>query len=83
MSIAAEQVADRRRLRERLRAVTLETTLAVSGLVAIAVRVLDGNFFPPQPRASPLDHRVRGPAVVSVAAAQSSSSRWLRRWHSS
>jgi hypothetical protein len=74
MSIAAEQVAGRQRLRERLRAVTLETKLAVSGLVAIAVHVLDDNFFQPQPQASPVDHRVSGlvpVAVVSVAAAQS------------
>jgi hypothetical protein len=75
MSIAAEQVAGRQRLRERLRAVTLETTLAVSGLVAIPVHVLDDNFIQPQPQASPLDHRVSGLAParrrVSVAAAQS------------
>src|SRR5437763_12546128 len=85
MSIAAEQAAGRQRLRERLRAITPETTLAVSGLVAIAIHVLHDNFFPPQPRASPLDYRVRGPvpvAVVSVAAARSSSSRWRRRWPS-
>jgi hypothetical protein len=71
MSIAAEHVADRQRLRERLTAVTLETKLAVSGFVAIAVPVLDDDFFQPQPGASPLDHRVRGlvpVAVVSVAA---------------
>jgi hypothetical protein len=43
MSIAAEHVADSQRLRERLRAVTLDTKLAVSGLVAIAIRVLDDN----------------------------------------
>jgi hypothetical protein len=60
MSIAAEQVADRQRLRDRLRAVTLDTTLAVSGLVAIAIHVLDDNVIPPQPQASPLDHRVSG-----------------------
>jgi hypothetical protein len=74
MSIAAEHVADRQRLRERLCAVTLETKLAVSGFVAIAVHVLDDNVFQPQPGASPLDHRVRGlvpVAVVSVAAARS------------
>jgi hypothetical protein len=43
-------------------------------LVAIAVHVLDDNFFQPQPGASPLDHRVSGlvpVAVVSVAAARS------------
>jgi hypothetical protein len=82
MSIAAEHVADRQRLRERLRAVSLETTLAVSGLVAIVVRVLDGNFIQPQPRTSPLDYRVSGPvpaAVVSAAAAQSSSSRTAKK----
>ena len=43
MSIAAEHVADRQRLRERLRAVTFDTKLAVRGLVAIAIRVLDDN----------------------------------------
>ena len=74
MSIAAEHVAGRQRLRERLRAITLDTTLAVSGLVAIAIHVLDDNFFQPQPGASPLDHRVSGLVpvpVVSVAAARS------------
>ena len=49
MSIAAEHVAGRQRLRERLRAITLDTTLAVRGLVAIAIHVLDDNFFQPQP----------------------------------
>jgi hypothetical protein len=74
MSIAAEPVADGQRLRERLRAITLETTLAVSGLVAIPVHVLHDNVIQPQPQASLLDHRVSGlapVAVVSVAAAQS------------
>jgi hypothetical protein len=74
MSIAAEHVAGRQRLRERLTAVTLETKLAVRAFVAIAVPVLDDNFFQPQPGASPLDHRVHGfvpVAVVSVAAARS------------
>jgi len=60
MSIAAQQAAGRQRLRERLHAITLETTLAVSGLVAIPVHVLDDNVIPPQPQASPLDHRVSG-----------------------
>jgi len=63
MSIAAEHVAGGQRLRERLRAITLDTTLAVSGLVAIAIHVLDDNFFQPQPGASPLDHRVSGPGT--------------------
>jgi hypothetical protein len=67
MSIAAEQVPGRQRLRERLRAVTLETKLAVRGFVAIAVHVLDDNFFQPRPGASPLDHRVSG--VVPAAGA--------------
>src|SRR6478752_6604858 len=61
MSIAAEHVSGRQRLRERLRAVTLDTKLAVRGLVAIAVRVLDDNFFQPQPRASPLDTAFAAP----------------------
>jgi hypothetical protein len=75
MSIAAEHVPDRQRLRERLRAVTLETKLAVSGLVAIAIHVLDDNFF--QCRSQGLRRsttRVGGlipVAVVSVAAARS------------
>ena len=82
MSIAAEHVAGRQRLRERLRAITLDTTLAVSGLVAIAIHVLDDNFFQPQPGASPLDHRVSGLVpvpVVSGAAARSCLKLWPRR----
>ena len=81
MRIAAEHVAGRQRLRERLRAITLDTTLAVSGLVAIAIHVLDDNF-QPQPGASPLDHRVSGLVpvpVVSVAAARSCLKLWPRR----
>jgi hypothetical protein len=72
MSIAAVHVADRQRLRERLHAGTLETKLAVSGFVAIAIHVLDDNFFQPQPGTSPLDHLVSGlvpVAILSVAAA--------------
>ena len=87
MSIAAEHVADRQRLRERLRAVSLETTLAVSGLVAIVVRVLDDNFIQPQPRTSPLDYRVSGPVPAAGAFPQPPrnppQAGRPRRWHSS
>ena len=51
-----------------------ETTLAVSGLVSIAVHVLDDKFFQPRPGTSLLDDPVGGlipVAVVSVAAARS------------
>ena len=50
----------------RIRTAQLETTLAVTGLVVIAVHVLDDSFFQPQPGTSARDHLVSG--LVPAAA---------------
>jgi dienelactone hydrolase len=56
---------------ERVRAAQLETKLAVAGFAAIAVHVLDDNFFQPQPGMSATDHLISGlvPLAILVAAA--------------
>jgi fermentation-respiration switch protein FrsA (DUF1100 family) len=60
-----------RGLLERIRTARLETTLAVTGFVVIAVHILDDNFFQPQPRTSAGDHLVSGlvPSAVFMGAA--------------
>ena len=71
MTVAAEQVADRTSTWARVRAAPLETHLAVAGLVAVALHVLDDNFFQPPPGTSAGDHIVSGlvPLVVVCAVA--------------
>ncbi len=55
----------------RIGAAGLETTLAVTCLVVIAVHVLDDNFFQPQPGTSAGDHLAGGlvPTAVLLGAA--------------
>ena len=55
----------------RIQAAERETKLAVAGVVAIAVHLLDDNFLQPQPGTSPLDHLASGlvPLAVLVAVA--------------
>jgi uncharacterized protein len=54
-----------------IRAARLETTLAVTSFVVIAVHILDDNFFQPQPGTSAGDHLVSGlvPFAAYVGAA--------------
>jgi uncharacterized protein len=60
-----------RGLLQRIAAAPLETTLAVTGFVAIAVHILDDNFSQPQPGTAADDHLVSGlvPAAVFLGAA--------------
>jgi uncharacterized protein len=66
---AAGQLAERGR--GLVRAAGVETALAVTALVVIAVHVLDDNFFQPQPGTLAGDHLVSGlvPAAVLLSAA--------------
>jgi uncharacterized protein len=69
---AASHLSERGRgLLERIRTARLETTLAVTGFVVIAVHILDDNFFQPQPGTSAGDHLVSGlvPSAVFLGAA--------------
>lgn len=69
---AANHLSEQRRgLLQRIRAARLETTLAVTGFVVIAVHILDDNFLQPQPGTSAGDHLVSGlvPLAVYVGAA--------------
>ena len=56
---------------QRIRAAGLETTLAVTGLIVIAVHIVDDNFLQPQPGTSAGDHLVSGlvPLAVYVGTA--------------
>ena len=73
MTVAAGPVADHTSTWARIRAAQLETKLAVAGLLAIVVHILDDNFFQPPPGTSVADHVVSGLAplviVCAVAAA--------------
>ena len=71
MAVAAEQVADRTSPWARVRAAPLEIQLAVAGLGAIALHLIDDNFFQPPPGTSAGNHLVSGlvPLVVVCAAA--------------
>jgi uncharacterized protein len=71
MTVAAEQVADCSSTWARVRAASLETQFAVAGLAAVALHVLDDNFFQPPPGTSAGDHVVSGlvPLVVVCAVA--------------
>jgi uncharacterized protein len=70
-SAAGNLSEQRRGLLERIRAARLETTLAVTGFVVIAVHILDDSFFQPQPGTSAGDHVVSGlvPAALFLGAA--------------
>ena len=71
MSVAADQVAERRGLWERVAAAEAETKVAVAAFAAIALHVLDDSFFQPEPGTSAADHLVSGliPVALLVGAA--------------
>ena len=71
MSVAADQVAGRRGLWERVAAVEVETKVALAAFAAIALHVLDDTFFQPEPGTSVADHLAAGliPLAVLVGAA--------------
>ena len=71
MSIAADQVAGRNGLWERISAAQAETKVAAAGFGVIALHVLDDTFFQPEPGTSVTDHLASGliPVAVLVGAA--------------
>ena len=71
MSVAADQVAERQSIWERVSAAQTETKIAVGGLGVIALHVLDDTFFQPEPGTSAADHLAAGliPVAVLVGAA--------------
>jgi fermentation-respiration switch protein FrsA (DUF1100 family) len=54
------------RVVQLIRAAGLETSLAVSGFVIVAVHVLDDRFFQPQPGTAAADHLVSGLVPTAV-----------------
>jgi dienelactone hydrolase/FtsH-binding integral membrane protein len=71
MSVAAEHVAERNRVWERVRAAAVETKVAVVSIGAVALHVLDDSFFQPEPGMSAADHIASGliPVALLVCAA--------------
>jgi uncharacterized protein len=71
VSVAADRVADRRGLWERVVAAEAETKVAVAAFGVIALHVLDDSFFQPEPGTSVSDHLASGliPVGVLVGAA--------------
>ena len=71
MSVAADHVAERHGLWERVAAAEAETKVAVAAFAAIALHVLDDTFFQPEPGMSAADHILSGlvPLALLVAAA--------------
>jgi uncharacterized protein len=72
VSVAAEHAPRRSRRWQRARAASLETQLALGGLAAVSLHVLDDSFFQPEPGTSVGDHLASGlvpVAVLAVAAA--------------
>ncbi len=71
MSLAADHVAHRHGLRERVAAAEAETKVAVAAIGVIALHVLDDSFFQPEPGMSAADHLVSGlvPLALLVGAA--------------
>ena len=70
MSVAADQVAERSSLWERVTAARAETKVATAAFAAIALHVLDDTFFQPEPGTSAADNLVSGlvPLAILVGA---------------
>jgi uncharacterized protein len=71
VSIAADEVADRRGLGERVSAAQVEIKVAAAAFGVIALHVLDDTFFQPEPGTSAADNLVSGlvPVAILVGAA--------------
>jgi uncharacterized protein len=71
VSVAADEVADRNGLWDRVSAAQAETKIAAAGFGVIALHILDDSFFQPEPGTSAADHLVSGllPVAVLVGAA--------------
>jgi len=71
VSIAADEVADRSGLGERVSAAQVEIKVAAAAFGVIALHVLDDTFFQPEPGTSAADNLVSGlvPVAILVGAA--------------
>jgi fermentation-respiration switch protein FrsA (DUF1100 family) len=71
MTIAAKELVEQQSAWQRIRAARLESTLAATALTAVALHVLDDNFFQPEPGTSAADHVISGvvPVVALLAVA--------------
>jgi uncharacterized protein len=71
VSIAADEVADRSGLEERVSAAQVEITVAAAAFGVIALHVLDDTFFQPEAGTSAADNLVSGlvPVAILVGAA--------------
>ncbi len=66
MSVAADHVAHRNRVWERVTAAQAETKIAAAAFGFIALHVLDDRFFQPEPGTSVGDHLVSGLVPVAL-----------------
>jgi hypothetical protein len=71
VSIAVDQVAERKGLRDRVKAASAETLVALGAFGLIAVHLVDDSFLQPEPGTGVADHLVSGlvPLAVLVGAA--------------
>ena len=69
MATAARELAERQAVWQRVRVARLETKLVAAAFVAVAVHILDDNFFQPPPGTSAADHLVSGLVPVAVLVA--------------
>jgi uncharacterized protein len=68
VSIAVEQVAERRGLRDRVKAASAETLVALGAFGLIAVHLVDDSFVQPEPGTAIADHLVSGFVPLAVVA---------------
>ena len=68
MSIAVDQVAERKGLRDRVKAASAETLVALGGFGLIAVHLVDDSFLQPEPGTAVADHLVSGLVPLAVLA---------------
>jgi len=68
VSIAVDQVAERKGLRDRVKAASAETLVALGGFGLIAVHLVDDSFLQPEPGTAVADHLVSGLVPLAVLA---------------
>ena len=69
MSIAVDQVAERDGFRNRVKAASVETLVALGAFSLIAVHLLDDSFLQPEPGMAIADHLVSGLVPLAALAA--------------
>jgi hypothetical protein len=69
VSIAVDPVAERKGLRDRAKAASAETLVALGAFGLIAVHLVDDSFLQPEPGTSIADHLVSGLVPLAVVAA--------------